>query len=381
MFQILDRAKQLEDSGTEIIHLELGDPDFSTPKNISEAGVAAILEGKTHYVSSWGIPEFRNAIRETTNISRGFRPELDQVLVTPGVNVSIYMLARVISNPGDNILIPDPGFPTYISALQSAEVEPRPYPLRGDTGFIPNVRDLEELIDSRTKAILINSPSNPTGAVFAEDTIRQIHELALKHNLYLISDEIYARITFDEERKHFSPASIDKCLQSTILINGFSKAFSMTGWRLGSIIGPENVMPKIMLYLQTLISCVPPFIQAAGIEALRTESEVIRGMTSSYKKRLDTFVSTYEQESGHKVVRPNGAFYLMLDVSASGMVGRDFANLLLDKYGVATVPGEFFGKQGDNYIRLSFAGDEGGLSEAARRIAKAMKEARKLESF
>ena len=378
MFQILDRARELEKSGKDVIHLELGDPSFPTPANISDAGISAIKAGKTHYVSSWGLPEFRQSIIETTEKSRGFRPELGQVLVTPGVNVSIYMIARVVSDPGDNILVPNPGFPTYISALLAAEVEPRPYKLRGEDGFLPDKSEIANLIDSRTRAILINSPSNPTGAVFDEQTIRSIYEIAHEHNLYLISDEIYARIILTPQKGHFSPASIDRCERNTILINGFSKAFSMTGWRLGSIIGPEEIMPKLMLYLQTLISCVPPFVQEAGMEALKTDVDVVEKMSLTYKRRMEIFVSHFENASRSEVRVPSGAFYLMLNISSSGMSGREFASLLLEEYGVATVPGEFFGDEGTEYVRLSFAGEEGDLPEAANRIARALSERKRI---
>lgn len=378
MFQILDRARELEKSGKDVIHLELGDPNFPTPANISDAGISAIKAGKTHYVSSWGLPEFRQSIIETTEKSRGFRPELGQVLVTPGVNVSIYMIARVVSDPGDNILVPNPGFPTYTSALLAAEVEPRPYKLRGEDGFLPNKSEIASLIDSRTRAILINSPSNPTGAVFEEQTIRSIYEIAHKHNLYLISDEIYGRIILSPQKSHFSPASIDRCERNTILINGFSKAFSMTGWRLGSIIGPEEIMLKLMLYLQTLISCVPPFVQEAGIEALKTDVDVVEKMSLTYKRRMEIFVSHFENASRTEVRLPSGAFYLMLNVSSSGMSGREFASLLLEEYGVATVPGEFFGDEGTEYVRLSFAGEESVLPEAANRIARALSERKRI---
>lgn len=378
MFQILDRARELEEAGENVIHLELGDPSFPTPANISEAGIDAIKAGKTHYVSSWGLPDFRQSIIETTEKSRGFRPKLNQVLVTPGVNVSIYMIARVSSDPGDNILVPNPGFPTYISALLAAEVEPRPYKLRGKDGFVPNKSEIEKLIDSRTRAILINSPGNPTGAVFDEQTIRGIYEIARKHNLYLISDEIYARIILDAQKSHFSPASVDRCERNTILINGFSKAFSMTGWRLGSIIGPEEIMPKLMLYLQTLISCVPPFVQEAGIAALKTDVHVIEKMSLTYKRRMEIFVSEFENASRTKVRVPSGAFYLMLNISDSGMSGKKFASLLLEEYGVATVPGEFFGDEGAEYVRLSFAGEESDLPEAANRIARALSERKRV---
>ncbi len=276
MFQILAKAQELERQGKEILHFELGDPDFNTPVTIVDAAVKALKDGETHYASSAGLLELKEAAAEVTVRSRGFRPDLEQLLVCPGVNVMIYYATACAVESGEEVIVPDPGFVSYFSILKFLGTKIVRVPLREENEFRLNPDDVRKAMTPKTRMIIINSPSNPTGAVMTEEEIKKIYEIAEEYDVYLLSDEIFARMIYqDAGTRDYSPSKYDHCRKRTIIANGFSKSYAMTGWRLGVATGPAEIISKMGLLLETTTSCVSPFIQKAGIEALRGNQEPI----------------------------------------------------------------------------------------------------------
>ena len=374
MFKVLDKVQKLERAGCEILHFELGEPNFDTPPNIVEAACDALKNGETHYVSSMGLHELREAVQKTTQISRGFKPEMDQILVTPGANAIIYLAVSCLVNPGEEVIVPDPGFPTYYSAIKYCGAIPVTVPLYECNQFRLNPDDLRKRITPNTRLIIINSPSNPTGSVMTPDEIDEVARIAEEHDIYLLSDEIYARMVFDGENKFHTPAKLDSCKERTVIINGFSKAFAMTGWRLGVAVGPKEVIEKMGLVIQTIVSCVPPFIQAAGIEAINGEQSTIAEMRDSYQQRCDVLFRGLNSIPGIECVRPEGAMYAFPNISGTGMTSEEFADFALEKAGVALLPGNNFGKHGEGYIRLCYVNTLENIKLAVEKLREALKE-------
>ena len=371
MFKLLDKVKKLENEGKKIIHFEIGDPDFATPENISNAGIDAIKNGFTHYVSSSGLTEFREKICQTTEMSRGFKPNLDQVLVTPGANIAIFYAISCIVNPGEEIIVPDPGFPSYYSTIKMCNTKAVHVPLLESNKFRMNPKDIENSITEKTRMIIINSPQNPTGSVMTEEEIRMTYEIAKKHDLYLYSDEIYARMVYKDSVFN-SPSVYDKCQERTIISNGFSKAFAMTGWRLGAVIGPSNVVEKMKLLLETTSSCVPPFIQKAGIEAIEGEQTSQKIMYSEYEKRRNMIVDGINSIPGLNCIIPGGAFYVFVNIKKTGMTSESFCDYILEDSGVAILPGTSFGEFGEGFIRICYATSQNEIKNALERIKKSI---------
>ena len=371
MFKLLDKVKKLENEGKKIIHFEIGDPDFATPENISNAGIDAIKNGFTHYVSSSGLTEFRQKICETTEMSRGFKPNIDQVLVTPGANIAIFYAISCIVNPGEEIIVPDPGFPSYYSTIKMCNTKAVHVPLLESNKFRMNPKDIENSITEKTRMIIINSPQNPTGSVMTEEEIRMTYEIAKKHDLYLYSDEIYARMVYKDSVFN-SPSVYDKCQERTIISNGFSKAFAMTGWRLGAVIGPSNVVEKMKLLLETTSSCVPPFIQKAGIEAIEGEQTSQKIMYSEYEKRRNMIVDGINSIPGLNCIIPGGAFYVFVNIKKTGMTSESFCDYILEDSSVAILPGTSFGEFGEGFIRICYATSQNEIKNALERIKKSI---------
>lgn len=370
MFRVIDKVKRLEASGKNIIHLEIGDPDFDTPKNIVDATKAALDQGQTHYVSSWGSSDFINVIRDTTLSSRGFKPEINQVLVTPGANIAIFYAVFCLANPGQEVLVPNPGFPTYLSAIKMCGAVPVPYPLYEKNGFKMRAKDIEPLITDKTRLLIINSPQNPTGAITESWSLKEIYELAVKYDLYVYSDEIYARMVYGDEA-FFSISTLDSCKERVILSNGFSKAFAMTGWRLGALVMPAILAERMMLLLQTTSSCVAPFLQTAGIEAITGDQSTVKMMMSEYKSRRDILVSGLNAIPGIQCHFPGGAFYAFPSIASFGLSSEEFADYILENAGVAILPGSCFGAQGEGFVRLVYASSRKNIEEALSRIYSA----------
>lgn len=367
MFHLIDKAKRLEKAGVDVIHLEIGDPDFATPSSIAQAAINAINHGDTHYVSSWGIPELIEAAQQATLKSRGFLPREKQVLVTPGANIGIFYAIFCVAEPGDEILVPDPGFPTYLSALAMCGVKPVQYKLHSHDGFRPSIEELATKITPRTRMIILTSPNNPTGSVLTKDDLVAIFELAEKNDIYVYSDEIYSRMVY-ERKDFYSISEIDKCSTRVILANGFSKAFAMTGWRLGVLVAPEVLSEKMMLLLQTTSSCVSPFIQRAGVEAISGDQSEVVEMMHTYRDRRDLLVKGLNSIVGISCEIPKGAFYVFANISSFGLTSEDFATRALEEHGIAILPGTDFGPAGEGFVRLSFASSEKRLEEALHRL-------------
>jgi len=367
MFKLLEKAQKLEKEGRRIIHFEIGDPDFATPKNISNAAINAIKNEYTHYVSSFGLTEFREKICEATEKSRGFRPNLDQVLITPGANIAIFYAISCIVNPKEEIIVPDPGFPTYYSTIKMCDAIPVRVPLLESNNFRMNPKDIENSITKKTKMIIINSPQNPTGSVMTEEEIKMTYEIAKKHDIFLYSDEIYARMIYKNSVFN-SPSVFDKCQEHTIISNGFSKAFAMTGWRLGAVIGPSYIIEKMRLLLETTSSCVPPFIQKAGIEAIEGDQSLQKKMYEEYEIRRDLIVNGINSISGLSCVVPGGAFYVFVNIKKTGMTSEEFCDYVLEDSGVAMLPGTSFGQFGEGFIRICYAVGQSDINDALKRI-------------
>ncbi|MEG2520672.1 MAG: pyridoxal phosphate-dependent aminotransferase [Christensenellaceae bacterium] len=373
MFKVLAKVKELEAKGIDICHFEIGDPDFQTPQNIVEAACKSLQSGDTHYETSDGNIDFRKVICDTTEKNRGFRPDLSQVLVTPGANIIIYYAVRCLVNPGDDVLVPDPGFPTYYSVLDFCGVNPIRVPLREEDGFRMNPDLVEQSITKSTRMIILNSPHNPTGATMTPDEIKRIYEIAEEHDIYIYSDEIYSRMIFDDDYVFATPAIYDQCRKRTIIANGFSKAFAMTGWRLGTSIAPTFLTEKMSLLLQTTSSCVSPFLQKAGIEAITGSQDDINKMMKEYKERRDLLVDGLNDIDGITCLRPGGSFYVFPNIKGTGLNSEQFADLMLEKGHVSLLPGTNFGIYGEGYVRLCYATSKERILEGLKRIKKALK--------
>ena len=372
MFKLLDKIKKLESNGKDIIHFEIGDPDFDTPKNISDATIDALKNGNTHYVSSFGLVEFRQKIREYIEKSRGFKPTLEQVLVTPGANIVIFYAINCLVDPGEEIIFPDPGFPTYSAAVKMCNASPVRIPLLESNEFRMNPDDIEKSITKKTKMIIINSPQNPTGSVMTKDEIKATYEIAEKHDLFLYSDEIYSKLIYDNN-KYSSPSIFDKCKDRTILADGFSKAYAMTGWRLGSVVGPSDIIEKMQLLLETTSSCVSPFIQKAGIEAIDGDQTFHEYMHNEYRKRRDLIVRELNSIESINCVMPGGAFYVFINIKKTNMTSEQFCDYILKDANVAILPGTSFGRFGEGYVRMCYAVKQERIVDAVERIRNSMK--------
>jgi aspartate/methionine/tyrosine aminotransferase len=373
MFQIFAKAQELERQGKAIIHFEIGDPDFDTPANIIEAACNALRKGDTHYTVSSGLLEYRKVAAETTKRSRGFKPDLDQILVTAGGNIQIYYGIACAVNPGEEVIIPDPSFVSYNSIIKFVGAKPVKIPLHEENEFRLNPEDVERAITDKTRMIIINSPHNPTGSVMTEKEISSVYEIAEKHDVYLMSDEVYTRMIYkDSDTKFSSPSKYDKCKRRTIVVHAFSKSYAMTGWRLGAVTGPAEIIAKMGLLLETTSSCVSPFIQRAGIEALVGSQEPINKMVDEFKERRDIIVEELNKLHGVKCLKPKGAFYVFPNIKATGLTSQEFADLMLEKAGVAVCPGNYFGENGEGYVRLCYANSIMNIKKGVNKMKEAL---------
>lgn len=372
MFKILDLAQKLEREGKEILHFELGDPDFDTPANIVNAACNALKAGYTHYTSSMGLYDFREVAQKATLHSRRFLPTIEQVLVAPGANSIIYLAIKCLVNTDEEVIVPDPGFPTYYSAIKACGANAVSVKLKEENQFRLNPDDLENAITDKTRLIILNTPSNPTGSVMLPDEIKQVAEIVKKHDIYLLSDEIYSRLIFNNEKSFLSPSYIDHCKERTIILNGFSKAFAMTGWRLGVAIGPEEVIEKMGLLVSTIVSCVPPFIQMAGIEAITGDQSALIKMKNEYDNRRKILVDGLNSINGISCIEPDGAIYAFPNISGTGMNSDEFARFALEKAGVALLPGNNFGEAGEGFVRICYVNTFDNIKKAIANIKKAL---------
>lgn len=361
-FKVLGKAKEMERQGRRILHFEIGEPDFDTPDHIIEAERKAVDNKHTHYVSSYGIPELKDAICDEVERSRGFRPEPSQVLVTPGANPVIYFTLSCLTETHDEVITPDPGFFTYWSSIGYLGRKIVPVPLQERNEFRMNPDDVRKLVTPATKLIIMNSPQNPTGSVMTGKEVEDMAQIAEEHDTYLLTDEIYSKMTYD--RPHHSPAIRDECKERTILLDGFSKKYAMTGWRLGYAVGPEKIIEKMGLLLQTTVGCTTSFIQHAGVAALEHGDGPINEMMSEFRKRRDLFINGLNGINGISCVMPQGAFYAFPNITGTGMSSDQFTEYVLEKGGIALLSGNSFGSMGEGFVRFSYATDVEIIKEA-----------------
>lgn len=369
MFQILTRIKEMERQGKHIIHFEIGDPDFATPDNIMEAGCRAIRDGYTHYSPAVGEYSLRQAICQKNQEIRGFVPDMDQVIVTPGANIMIYFVVSCLMDVGDEIILPDPCFSTYISVARYCNVKPVFIKLREENQFRMSPKDVLNNITDKTRIVLVNSPHNPTGAVMTQDELEEIESICRERNIYLVTDEIYRWLNY-RDVKNYSVSTVDKCKENVIVIDGFSKAYAMTGWRLGYGIAPAYIVDKMQLLLETVCSCVPCFTQYAGVEALLGNQDAIVRMREIYNSRRNTLVKGLNEIEGISCVQPEGAFYAFPNIENTGLSGREFAERALYEANVGLVSGEDFGDGGRGYVRLCYATSEENILEGVDRLKR-----------
>lgn len=367
MFKLLVKAKEMESRGRRIYHFEIGDSDFRAHQHIIDATKEALDNDQTHYVDSMGIPELREAICEYTQETLGFKPDINQVVVMPA-NGIIDFVMRCVANPGDEVIYPDPGFSTYIAVTNYTGIKKVVVPLKEENGFRIEPKEIERLITNKSRLIIINSPQNPTGAVMTKEEIQETALIAKENDVYLLSDEIYSRVIYD--RVHCSPGTLDRCLERTIILNGFAKSFSMPGWRLGYAIGPPEVIKKMGLLFQTIYSCAPPFIQYAGIRALKGDQKAVNGRIQHYKLLRDLMVKKLNEIPGVSCIIPDGACYVFPNIKRTGLTSAQFADFVLEKAGVALLPGTCFGEYGEGYVRLCYTRRPEIIEEACEKMKK-----------
>lgn len=369
-FEMLARAKALEEQGRDIIHLEIGEPDFDTPRNIVEAAVDALRAGHTHYTPSAGIPELRETIAEEVSRTRGIPVQQENVLVVPGGKPVIFFTALALVDPGDEVIYPNPGFPIYESMINFAGGKPVPIPLLEESGFCFDLDLLRERVTDRTKLIIINSPHNPTGGALCKEDLAVIAEEAQRHDCYILSDEIYSRMLYDTE--FVSIASIPGMQERTIILDGFSKTYAMTGWRIGYGVMPEPMVAAGSRMMTNSNSCTATFTQWAGVEGLRGPQDEVKRMRHQLRQRRDVIVEGLNRIPGIRCLTPSGAFYVFPNVQAFDRSSEELADYLLHEAGVATLAGTSFGAYGEGYLRLSYANSVTNIERALERIEDAL---------
>ncbi len=372
-YQVLARANQLEAEGRSIVHLEIGQPDYPTFENVSWAGVEAIRTGKTRYTPPAGMPALREAIAEDSGKRRGINFTADEVVVSPGGKPNLFFPTLALVQPGDEVIYPNPGFPTYEAMIKVAGGIPVAVPLLEENQFSFDLAAFDKLINEKTKLIIINSPSNPTGGVIPPDDLKHIAAQAQKYDCWVMSDEIYARIIYDGLTAP-SIAALPGMKERTIIVDGFSKTYSMTGWRLGYGIMPRDLAARVDLLLTHSIGSTAHFTQIAGIEAVSGPQEMVDVMVAEYQRRRNVIVDGLNAIPGFSCQKPQGAFYAFPNIRKTGMNSNDLANLILEKAGVALLPGSAFGAYGDGYLRLSYANSIDNIQLGLEKIQKAVKE-------
>jgi aspartate aminotransferase len=366
-FEVLARARALEREGREIVHLEIGEPDFDTPPHITEAAKQALDAGATHYGPSAGLPELRGAIAKHITQTRGVPVAPEQVVVTPGAKPIMFFTILALANPGDEVIYPNPGFPIYESVINFAGAVPVAIPLREATGFGFDLDVLERKISPKTRLIIINSPQNPTGGVLERRQIERIAALARAYGIPVLSDEIYRDFLYEGE--FVSIAGLPGMRELTVILDGFSKAFAMTGWRLGYGVMPVPLAEHLTRLMVNSASCTASFVQLAGIAALEGDQTPVAQMVAEFKRRRDCLVDGLNRIPGVSCARPRGAFYAFPNVTAIGRPSAEIADRLLQDAGVAVLSGTAFGEYGEGYLRLSYANSEENLRKALDRMA------------
>jgi aspartate aminotransferase len=370
-FEVLVKARALEAQGKHIIHLEIGEPDFDTPANIRNAAKTALDKGYTHYGPSPGLPELRKTIAEYMTKHRRVQFNPNQVVVTPGGKPIMFYVIMACVDSGDEVIYPNPGFPIYESVINFVGAEPVPLALKEEKGFRFDIADLKKLITAKTRMLILNSPQNPTGGILTNDDLKEIAALAVKHDLMVLSDEIYSRIIYDGFT-HTSIATFPGMSERTIILDGFSKTYAMTGWRLGFGVMPESLVPSIAQLQINATSCTASFSQIAGIEALVGPQEEVVKMVAEFKRRRDVIVDGLNTIPGVRCLKPLGAFYVFPNITATGKPSKFLADYLLNEAGVAALSGTAFGAFGEGYLRFSYANSVENIQIALERVRAAL---------
>ena len=370
-YVVLSKARQLERQGRDIIHLEIGQPDFATFSNVAAAGIRAIENGKTRYTLPAGLLELRQTVAEYVGSSRGTAVEPEEVIIAPGSKPLLFFPTLALVGPGDEVLYPDPGFPTYEAMIRVAGGRPVPVPLCEEKGFSLDIEAVGRLVSDRTRLIILNSPGNPTGGVMPVSDLERIAALSRKHDFWVLSDEIYSRLIYDGST-FTSIASLHGMKARTILVDGFSKTYAMTGWRLGYGVMPKELAGRVSLLLTHSVGCTASFTQYAGIEALCGPQDQVERVRQEYQQRRDAIVSGLQEIPGINCQKPGGAFYAFPNVTALGKPVDELADYLLEEAGVALLPGTAFGSLGEGYLRISYANSLSNIQRGLEQICQAL---------
>jgi len=365
-FEVLVKARALEAKGRDIVHLEIGEPDFDTPRNVVDAGVKALQGGWTHYGPSAGLPKLREAVAHDAGHRRGVKVDPTEVVVVPGGKPIIFFAMLALIEEGDEVIYPNPGFPIYESMIDFAGGKAVPVALREEMDFRLDVGELASLITDRTRVIILNSPQNPTGGMMTEQDVREVARAIGDRDIMVLSDEIYSRLIF--EGKHFSIMSVDGMRDRTILLDGFSKTYAMTGWRMGYGVMRPDLATHVSRLMTNSNSCTASFTQVAGIEALNGDQSSVDSMNAEFRRRRDFFYTRINQIKGFSCLKPKGAFYMFPNIKETGWASKKLADALLDDAGVACLSGTAFGAYGEGYLRFSVANSIENIEKALDRV-------------
>jgi len=365
---VFARAKELEAQGRSIIHLELGEPDFHPGTSVIESAQKALAAGKDRYCAVNGLPALKQEISAYLDRTRHIKVAAENVVVAPGCKIALFQSMMALLEPGDEVLYPDPGFPGYASISLGLGAVPVPFTLSARNQLQPDLAEVAAKITPRTRMLLTNSPGNPTGTVYTDAVQRGLAELAVKHDLWVLSDEIYARIIYGNE--YLSMLRYPGMAERTLIIDGFSKSFAMTGWRLGYTVAPPEVVPALNMMVVNTYTCVAEFTQYAAIDALRDRENNTARMVGEFALRRNQFARDLNRVPGFRCVPPDGAFYAWVDITGTGISAEELCRILLEDAGVAAIPGAAFGAAGKDFIRFSFASSMATLQEAVERIQK-----------
>ena len=368
-FEVLAKAKALEAQGKEIIHLEIGEPDFDTPKHIVEAGVEALRQGYTHYGPTPGLPELREAIARNSREVRGVDTDAAQVVVTPGAKPIMFYVILALAEPGVEVIYPNPGFPIYESMIRFSGATPVPMRLHEELGYHPDLDDLARKVNDRTRLIILNSPENPCGSTLTRDELEVIAGLVKqRRDLYVLSDEIYKDILYTGE--HHSIASFPDMAERTVILDGFSKSYAMTGWRLGYGILPPELVPHVVKLAVNSVSCAASFSQRAALAALDGPQDEVQAMASEFAHRRRLITDGLRRIPGVSCPEPEGAFYVFPSIKGTGLSSAEFEERAMNEAGVALLSGAAFGEFGEGYVRLSYANSQENLQKALAQLDK-----------
>lgn len=374
-FEVLAKAKALEAQGKEVIHLEIGEPDFDTPRNIIDATVKALNQGQTHYAPAAGLPALRKVLAADMSQRRNITINPNQIVVTPGGKPIMFFSILALINEGDEVMYPNPGFPIYESVINFVGAKSVPYQLREEREFSFDIDEFLSLITDKTKLIILNSPQNPTGGILTKQDLEAVAKIAIEKDIYILSDEIYINIIY--EGVHQTIAAIPGMQERTIILDGFSKTYAMTGWRLGYGAMPEDLAQKVTQLQINSNSCTCTFSQFGAKEAVTGPQDKVKQMVAEFKKRRDVIVDGLNQIDGISCLRPHGAFYVFPNIKELGVDGKKFQSFLLENYGVAALSGTAFGKYGAGYLRFSYANSVNNIKKALDRIDQAVKAIKK----